>query len=175
MKAIAPECNTREIEIYFPASICSLKIFAHDKEIQNHLRMAADLNWICQCLLYPRMKLMNMWNWPEKNKCISVENWSWNIVENNIENWKQTISFTPFQFFFFLLDIIYCIMSNKCEVRTVAVFCGAVGGMPSIVRNRWITMLKVLNYIAVMQIMMQTKPNLWILWFMIYSHWSVTI
>ncbi len=64
--------------------------------------------------------------------------------------WKQTISFTPFQFFFFCW--ISYIMSNKCEVRTVAVFCGAVGGMPSIVRNRWITMLKVLNYIAVMHI-----------------------
>jgi len=75
-----------------------------DKKIQHHLRMAADLNWICQrrCLFfcfvsYPRTKFMKFKLREKKNI------WDKNIHEilcdKNCTTVKKTISFILFQFF----------------------------------------------------------------------------
>lgn len=111
-----------------------------------------------------------------KKKSFSVENWSWNIVWYKLHySWKQTISFTAFQVFFLLSVGYHILCQTNVRYTQSQYFVVQWRGMPSIVRNRWITMIKVLNYIAVMHIMMQTKPNLWILWFMPYSQWSVNL
>lgn len=116
------------------------------------------------------------WNWCifeiDQKKKIFQLNWY-----KRHFSWKQTISFILFQFLFlFSLSVGYHILCQT-NVRYIQLqyFVVQWSGMPFIVRNRWITMIKVLNYIAVMHIMMQTKPNLWIQWFMPYSQWSVNL
>lgn len=138
--------------------------------------MAADLNWLCQCLLYPRMKLMHLWNWPEKKKVFQLKIGPEILCDINyttVENRQSALQ--RFRFFFLLSVGYHILCQTNVRYTQSQYFVVQWRGMPSIVRNRWITMIKVLNYIAVMHIMMQTKPNLWIQWFMPYSQWSVNL
>lgn len=142
IQAIDPECNTREIETCFPLSVCSSKNVVCKKKIQHHLRMAADLNRICQRFLFSFSFFLSENQIAEiqvmkliRKTCIFQFGIKINheiLCDKTVLQFKKTISFILFQFFFFSAGYLLFCQTNVRYVQ-LQYFVVQWGGMSSVV------------------------------------------